>query len=198
MALSDEELLARYQSLAPGPERERLIDELFGRHYRRVGAWCARMTGDRESAVDLAQDVFTRAFRNLDSFRGESKFTTWLYTITRNHCTNVLESRAFREDQGSEPLAIDVVDARELGADQALEQQQAVGVARELMRSCLNETESRVMVLHYAEEMPLDVVTRMLGLTNTSGAKAYVVSAKRKLEVAVRRWRSKAGKTGER
>ena len=43
------------------------------------------------------------------------------------------------------------------------------------------------MTLHYAEEMPLDAITRLLSLKNSSGAKAYIVSAKRKLSSAVTR-----------
>ena len=47
--------------------------------------------------------------------------------------------------------------------------------------------EARVMLLHYGEEMPLNAVSRKLGLTNKSGAKAYVVSARRKLNAALRK-----------
>jgi len=50
-------------------------------------------------------------------------------------------------------------------------------------------TEARVMTLHYAEELPLDAVTQLLKLDNASGAKAYIVSAKRKLARAVSRWK---------
>jgi hypothetical protein len=48
----------------------------------------------------------------------------------------------------------------------------------------LDKTEARVMMLHYGQEMPLNAVSRMLGLTNKSGAKAYIVSARRKLAAA--------------
>jgi tRNA A37 threonylcarbamoyladenosine dehydratase len=50
----------------------------------------------------------------------------------------------------------------------------------------LDSTEAKVMMLHYGQELPLNTVSRMLGLTNKSGAKAYVVSARRKLDAAVR------------
>jgi len=51
----------------------------------------------------------------------------------------------------------------------------------------LDETEARVMMLHYGQEIPLHAVRRMLGLTNKSGAKAYIVGARRKLAAAMSR-----------
>ncbi len=51
----------------------------------------------------------------------------------------------------------------------------------------LDQTEAQVMLLHYGKELPLNTVSRMLGLTNKSGAKAYIVSAKRKLNAALPR-----------
>jgi DNA-directed RNA polymerase specialized sigma subunit len=60
------------------------------------------------------------------------------------------------------------------------------------MTEVLNETEQRVMTLHYGLEMELGAITTALGLTNTSGAKAFIVSAKRKLNAAVKRWKTKS------
>jgi hypothetical protein len=67
---------------------------------------------------------------------------------------------------------------------------------RKMWNEILDETERRVMTLHYVDEMPLQVVTRLLGLKNVSGAKTYVVSARRKLKTAVirRRGRLAAGR----
>jgi hypothetical protein len=55
----------------------------------------------------------------------------------------------------------------------------------------LTDIESQVFTLHYAEELPLDAITRLLKLENASGAKAYIVSAKRKLARAVERWKAR-------
>jgi DNA-directed RNA polymerase specialized sigma subunit len=71
-----------------------------------------------------------------------------------------------------------------------LERRQAEELMRQLMRESLDETESRVMTLHYVHEMPLESVTRLLRLTNASGAKAHIVSGKRKLARAFALWRS--------
>ena len=74
----------------------------------------------------------------------------------------------------------------------ALDARDARNVVRTLMDDVLDETEKRVMTLHYGHDMRLDAITTALGLTNTSGAKAYIVSAKRKLSDAVKRWKTKS------
>src|SRR3954471_6313350 len=101
--LSDEELVSRYRAQSGSPETDSLLNELFQRHYSRVALWCLRLTGDRESAADLAQDVFIKAFHYLGSYRGDSKFSTWLYSITRNHCFNEIKARATRPEEMGEP-----------------------------------------------------------------------------------------------
>src|SRR5262245_11388989 len=47
-----------------------------------------RMIGSKEEAEDLAQEVFVTVFRHIDQFRGDAKFSTWLYRIAANHCKN--------------------------------------------------------------------------------------------------------------
>src|SRR5262249_37064569 len=91
--LSDEALVAAYRQASPDVRRA-LADELFGRHYERVARWCYRFTGDREAAADLAQDVFVKAYRHLDSFQATARSPTWLYVIVRPESLNRLERRA--------------------------------------------------------------------------------------------------------
>jgi RNA polymerase sigma-70 factor (ECF subfamily) len=190
-ALSDEELIARYK-LAPGSDRSRsFVEELFRRHQTRVVAWCYRLTGDRTQAVDLAQDVFVKAYANLDTFRADSKFTTWLYIVARNRWRDTLRARRSRTREAPATAMFDEEPAADNDALAAIEASDARVVVRQLMNEALNETEKRVMTLHYGHDMQLDAITAALGLTNTSGAKAYIVSARRKLNMAVRRWKSK-------
>ncbi len=189
--LSDEELLARYR-LAPTAEASRrLLDELFRRHRAHVVAWCYRLTGDRALAPDLAQDVFVKAYSRLDSFRSDAKFTTWLYVIARNRCRDEHRARATRPREAPEEAMVETPS--ELNeALAALEASDARTLVRSLMDETLDETEKRVMTLHYGHDMTLDAITTALGLTNPSGAKAYIVSAKRKLNAAMKRWPAKS------
>ena len=182
-ALSDEELLARARQLS-GAERDALVNELFARHYERVARWCLRFTGDRERAADLAQDVFLKAHRHLDSFKAAARFSTWLYSIARNESLSQLQ-RADPPADSDEVLAD--VAAIDVGPDELASRSQQTQRVREFLAATLDQLERTVYVLHYGDDMPLDAITRLLRLTNTSGAKAYIVSARRKLAKAVQR-----------
>ena len=186
--LSDEELLQRYRQAGPNDAGKAFVDELFGRHYRKVALWCFRLAGDRDRAADLAQEVLAKAWAHLDHFEGNAKFSTWLYSITRNHCFNKLKSSAWRGEQGTEPETLEAFADLGPNPERAAETSERLALARRLMASELTEVERQVMTLHFAEDMPFEVISRLLRLDNASGAKAYVVSAKRKLRSSVQRW----------
>jgi RNA polymerase sigma-70 factor, ECF subfamily len=191
-SLSDEELIARYR-LAPGADRSRAyLETLFRRHQTRVAAWCYRFTGDRTLAADLAQDIFAKAYASLGSFRSDSKFTTWLYVIARNRWRDELRSRQSRPREAPEEAMEFAEPSSDNAALAALDAYDARLVVHQLMEQSLDELEKQVMTLHYGHEMRLEAITAQLGLTNASGAKAYIVSARRKLNVAIKKWNLKS------
>jgi RNA polymerase sigma-70 factor (ECF subfamily) len=164
-AFSDEELIAHWR-LAPGFDRSRsLVEELLRRHQARVVAWCYRLTGERDSAVDLAQDVFVKAYASLDTFRADSKFTTWLYVIVRNKWRDELRARGARPREAPADQMGDAEPMADSDAIALLAARDARVVVRQLMDRSLDETEKRVMTLHYGHEMQLDAITAALGLT---------------------------------
>jgi len=167
---------------------------LFGRYTSTVASWCYRATGDQGTAGDLAQEVFLRAYRHMESFQGHAKFSTWLYVMARNHCWSYLKSRASEPSEGGAELSLEMPDTQFMDPGMPLERAQSLQLMRRMMSETLDGTEIQVMSLHFGEELPLTAVTRMLGLTNASGAKAYIVSARRKLSVAVQRWNAKTKK----
>lgn len=187
-ALSDEELLEAYRRAEP-QARQAAADALFARYYERVAKWCYRFTGERESAADLAQDVFLKAHRHLDSFQGASQFGTWLYSITRNESINRMKSSPPRATEDEEIL-IGLPDLAPGPEDIAAYKSRSRHL-HEFLTTTLDETERTVFTLHYGDDMPLDAITRLLHFDNASGAKAYIVSAKRKIARAVQRLRAR-------
>ena len=188
----DEELIERYRRERHSALGRSLVNELFRRHHSQVAAWCYRMTGDVDAAADMAQDVFLKAYQRLDSYRGTSKFTTWLYSVARNHCLDELRSRAAQPKATTDAALDDLADAGLEPVLRTLERREAENAVRQLMQESLDETEAKVMTLHYVHDLPLEAITRLMGLTNQSGSKAYIVSARRKLSRAIDRWKARS------
>ena len=65
---------------------------IYNEHSRAIYYLALRFLGDPQKAEDATHDVFLKAFRKMDSFRGESSWRTWLYRITINHCRNLQQS----------------------------------------------------------------------------------------------------------
>ena len=131
-----------------------------------------------------------KAQRHLEAFRGESRVSTWLYSITRSECLNYLRSRSPLDNALDDKAAEALPDDPESRPERLFELHSSVQAARALLDRELNEIEKRVFTLHYGDDVPLQTITRLLGLQNASGAKAYLVSARRKLARALQRWRA--------
>lgn len=187
--VADEELIEQARRSAEVAVRREILGELFQRHQSKVILWCYRFTGNRDSAADLAQEIFAKAYVNIDSFQHNARFSTWLYTVTMNHCRDNADRRAVRRERFSEPLTRDI--PRDDPFDLRIEREQEIRALRELMCSTLSDTEQKVLFLHYGEDMKLNEVTRLLQLDNPSGAKAHIVNARRKLAASLERWQQR-------
>ncbi|HXI84362.1 MAG TPA: RNA polymerase sigma factor [Verrucomicrobiae bacterium] len=91
----------------PGPWQA-----LYEQHSRYVYYLALRTVGDPTLAEDITHDVFLKAYRHLDQFRGQAGLRTWLYRITINHCQNT--QRAWQKRSiisTGDPQALDAVAA---------------------------------------------------------------------------------------
>lgn len=184
--LTDEELIERARRETA--DSEGCLAVLYRRYYPKVAGWCLRISGDRQEAADLAQEVFLRVHERLGSFRGESRFSTWLYTVTRRVAINRgTAARRRQMDPLDEEGAPEPVEPSP-GADEMAEKGQIQAALREAMERDLEPLEARVLYLHYVDGVPLAAITSMLNLENKSGAKAYIVSGGRKLKRRFGKW----------
>ena len=69
------------------------FEQLVLEHQNKVYSLALRMLGNEEDARDMAQEAFVRAYTSLAGFRGDSKFSVWLYRLTSNICIDFLRSR---------------------------------------------------------------------------------------------------------
>ena len=180
-AITDENLMLLLQSAQDSKLLDELFAELFRRYQTKVATWCGRLVRDPDRGMDLAQEVFLRAYRYRHTFRGHARVSTWLYAITRNHCLNAirkLEADPLARLEEFPPNLPDV--AGDVHAD--AENAQAFERLWSIINQTLTAMEKRVMALHYGHELTLEAITRACHLSNPSGAKAYIVNAKRKLK----------------
>jgi RNA polymerase sigma factor (sigma-70 family) len=185
---SDADLIRRHERESTDAAPLVSFGVLFDRHHRRVVAWACRLSGNYDLARDLAQEVFIKALTRIGAFRGDSRFTTWLYTVTRNTYRDYEKARARRpRESGSETLQHEPITENDALA--ALDAQHTSALVRRLMRDArLDRIEARAFRLHYGGDVPLETITARLGLTNRSGARAHIVSATRKLRRSRERW----------
>ena len=182
---SDEALVFLLLNAVDQSTVDDLFNELFRRYQVRVTRWCYRVTRDPEVVPDLVQEVFLRAFRRLSTYRGNSRFSTWLYAITRNHCLNSLKKRHTEPVAAGEMMPDDLPGADGHEVHLAMERDQSFRNMWRLIQTTLTPKEVRVMGLHYGHGLSLALITRQMMLSNPSGAKAYIVNARRKLKAVL-------------
>lgn len=87
------------------------FEELVLKYEKTVYNLALRMVGDRDDAFDMTQEAFIKAYGSLSSFRGDSKFSVWIYRITTNVCLDFLRSKS-RKQQVSLTVSDDDEDAQ--------------------------------------------------------------------------------------
>jgi RNA polymerase sigma-70 factor, ECF subfamily len=175
----DDDLLQVVRSDSDPLRRRAAATELITRYRDAVYLWCFRYTRDRERALDLSQDVLTTVWQKIGSFEGRSKFSSWLFSVTRNRCIDAMRR--------VEPATEDIDEADVLDPaprpDAILDQRGERGLLV-LLRTALAADEQEAVWLHYVERIPIDEVTRIMRLGTASGARAVLQRARRKLRAA--------------
>lgn len=147
MERTDAELLA----LARDGD-QRAYGELVGRHKGRIWAVCLRITGNQHDAEDALQNALTSAWQNLDKFRGDAKFTTWMHRIAANAALAVIRKRRETPDEH--------VDTNAASTAPAIDERVAVVEAVQTALASLPETFREAIVLReYAELTYADIAS---------------------------------------
>jgi RNA polymerase sigma factor (sigma-70 family) len=154
------QLVARAQS-GDRTAFDRLVDE----SYAMIYATAYRLTGDLELAADAAQDAYVRAYNSLQTFRGSSSFTTWMYRIVVNVSLDALRRRS----RAPEPLTFaDDDQERELEVVDTSPDPHAAAETRELQRTVaraiqeLSEDHRAVLVLFDINGLSYEEIAEVL------------------------------------
>jgi RNA polymerase sigma-70 factor, ECF subfamily len=148
MTLTDDELVAR----SIGGDAES-FNELITRWERPIYALAYRVIGREEDARDVCQETFLRAFRALPGFKGEAKFSSWLYRIALNLCRDWIRRQrrapVVQMPEGIEPSEL----AAERGPVESIEElvgrRQLSAVVEEAMRLLPDEQRTAIVLKEY-------------------------------------------------
>jgi len=132
------------------------------------------MIKSREDAEEVAQDVFIKAYRSLADFRGESKFSTWLYTITNTTCITFLRKKKLDVHSLDNEKVFEIADSKDSGFRANLvEQKSRVNMVNEAI-AMLSPDDAEIITLFYKAEQNLEEISRILRLeTNTAKVRLH-------------------------
>lgn len=159
--ISDEELARLYIET----QRNMYFERLYERYCDKVYRKCLSFTKDPVKAEDLTHDIFLKLVVKLSSFREQSKFSTWLYSITYNYCTDQLRSQNLRRevyiDEGWERLDVNADDG--LGELAELE-------AKQLERALhqLAPDEQAMLLMKYQDDVSIRDIASINGITESA------------------------------
>jgi RNA polymerase sigma-70 factor (ECF subfamily) len=154
---------------------------LVHRYQNYVFTLTLRLVKSREEAEEVAQDVFIKAYKYLADFRGDAKFSTWLYTIVNNTCISFLRKKKLNIQSLDDERVFAAADNRDAGfrAD-GIEQKSRHAMVGEAI-SRLKPDDAAIITLFYKNEQNLEEIAAVLGLeVNTAKVRLHRARARLK------------------
>jgi RNA polymerase sigma-70 factor, ECF subfamily len=168
-SIAEEQAKRENLAVAEGLKRQEagLLDELIIRYQHRLLRYLLYLTGNREMAEDLFQEVWMRVLTRGGQFNGKARFETWLFTIARNLVIDHKRKRTMASldelvETGSEedrPINIEVADNHPTPFDRFSSIEDREHIATALLQ--LDTLYREVLVLRFHEEMTLDEIAKV-------------------------------------
>jgi RNA polymerase sigma-70 factor (ECF subfamily) len=141
-----------------------LFAQLVQRYQQYVFTLVLRFTDSREDAEEISQDVFVKAYRSLADFRGESKFSTWLYTVVRTSSITFLRKKKLDTTSLDNERTFLQLENRESGFNaNTMEQKSRHAMVNAAIR-LLSPDDGQVITLFYKGEQTLEEIGRIMGM----------------------------------
>lgn len=170
--LSDEEIVKRIRT----KKETELYSHLYNRYYGKVLDKCYSLTHNRELAEEFTGDILSKVYEKLESYKGNASFSSWLYSVTYNHCIDYLREQKklhYPEWNSSNELP-EIID--ESYDD---EEEMSYDTLMDLLNK-LHTEEKALIMMRYFDEMPLQQIAEALRVTE-SAAKMRLKRAKARL-----------------
>lgn len=161
------------------------FEMLVKEYEKNVYNLALRMVGNSEDAADMSQEAFIKAYNSLDSFRGDSKFSVWLYRIVSNVCLDFIRSRKRKqtvslsmEDDNGNDVELDIADDT-----QSPERLMDKRLTREAVRrglASLPPGQRQILLLREIQGLSYDEIAEVLNV-EAGTVKSRIFRARKKL-----------------
>lgn len=160
--------------------------QLVDRYKDLVYTLALRMLKHREEAEEVAQDTFIKVFKSIDKFKGDSKFSTWIYKVTYNTCLdNIKKNKKHLKDVAIDEYTFNKLDTIDNALDNIIKEEKSV-----LIKNCINklpEDSSALLTLFYFEELSLDEISKIINV-EANTVKVKLFRARKKLAVILEQY----------
>lgn len=162
------------------------FEALYHQHKRKVYSLCLRMLGNPTDAEDLTQEVFLQVYRKLDSFRGESSFSTWLHRLTVNTVLMHFRRQRARPEEPVEDVELHKLIQQDPAAKSQTERSLINRIALRDAIARLPKGYRTVLLLHDVQGYEHEEIGRRLGVTGGT-TKSQLHKARAKLRHILRK-----------
>lgn len=172
LEISDEEIVHRIRQ----SNETELYSLIYKRYFPKVLDKCYSLTHSRELSEELAGDILSKTYEKLDSFKGNSSFSSWLYSVTYNYCIDWLREKKklhYPEWNSSNELPEIIDESYDEDGEISYEKLMS-------LLDRLHTEEKALIMMRYFDEMPLQQIAEALRVTE-SAAKMRLKRAKARL-----------------
>jgi RNA polymerase sigma factor (sigma-70 family) len=158
---------------------------LVDRYKDMIFSLALKMVKNREEAEEVAQDTFIKIYTSLNTFKGDSKFSTWIYKIAYNTCLDHLKKNKKEENNISiDEFSLDLVKTMD-NALSALEDKER----KQTIQNCLNllpSEENFLLTLYYFDDQSLEEIGKIMDIS-ANNAKVKLFRSRQKLATILKK-----------
>ncbi|MCL2367330.1 MAG: sigma-70 family RNA polymerase sigma factor [Oscillospiraceae bacterium] len=147
------------------------FEELVLANQKNVYNLALKMTKNEDDAQDISQEAFIKAYRQLEAFRGESRFSVWLYRLTYNLCIDFLRKKPkaqiislhANQEESGDSFEIEIPDVRALPDDSILRKELRTGIAQSIDE--LNQSHREILVMREINDLSYAEIAETLNIS---------------------------------
>ena len=164
----------------------RAYAQLVNRYKDLVYTLALRMLKHKEEAEEVAQDTFVKVFKSLHKFKGDSKFSTWIYKVAYNTCLDTIKkNKKHLNNVTIDEYNFNKLDTIDNALDNIIKEEKSA-----LIKNCINklpEDSSALLTLFYFEELSLDEISKIINI-EANTVKVKLFRARKKLAVILEQY----------